>query len=92
MELDSTEAIVATVEAGLGVGFVSTWAVRKELHLGTVVQVRVKGLEVRRQFTLIRPLGPAPTGSAGTFWRFAVEQNGIQSEKIPRVIPETNRS
>lgn len=91
-ELDSTEAIVATVEAGLGLGFVSTWAVRKELQLGTVIQLRVKGLEVRRQFTLIRPLGPAPTGSAGTFWRFAVAQNGVQSAKIQRVISETNRS
>jgi LysR family transcriptional regulator, transcriptional activator of the cysJI operon len=87
MELDSTEAIVATVEAGLGLGFVSTWAVRKELQLETVVQLRVKGLKVRRQFTLIRPLGPDPTGSAGTFWRFAVEQNGKQSEKIPKLIP-----
>ena len=31
MDLDSTEAIKSAVEAGLGVGFVSRWAISKEL-------------------------------------------------------------
>jgi LysR family transcriptional regulator, transcriptional activator of the cysJI operon len=91
MELDSTEAIVSTVEAGLGVGFVSTWAVRKELLLGTVVQIPVKGLEVRRQFTLVRPLGPSPSGATGIFWQFALEQMGLQAANGPKLITKTNR-
>ena len=58
MELDSTEAIVSGVEAGLGVGFVSELAIRKELRLGTLATARIQGLEIRRPFSLIRLRGP----------------------------------
>jgi len=34
MNLDSTEAIKSAVEAGLGIGFVSRWAILKELEAG----------------------------------------------------------
>jgi DNA-binding transcriptional LysR family regulator len=71
MELDSTEAIVSGVEAGLGVGFVSRWAIGKEVRLGTVKPVRVQGLEIVRDLTLIRRSGAAPDGAAGAFERFA---------------------
>jgi LysR family transcriptional regulator, transcriptional activator of the cysJI operon len=71
MELDSTEAIVSGVEAGLGVGFVSRWAIGKEVRLGTVKPVRVQGLEIVRDLTLIRRSGAAPNGAAGAFERFA---------------------
>jgi DNA-binding transcriptional LysR family regulator len=74
MELDSTEAILSGVEAGLGVGFVSQWAIGKELRLGTVKTVAVEGLDMRRDFTLIRHLGPAPDGAAGAFERFALAE------------------
>ncbi len=74
MELDSTEAIVSGVEVGLGVGFVSEWAVGKELHLGTVMTVHVEDLKIHRQFTLVRVAGPVPEGAAGVFRRFALSQ------------------
>lgn len=74
MELDSTEAIVSGVEAGLGVGFVSQWAVGKELHLGTVVPIHVEDLKIHREFTLVRVAGPVPEGPAGAFRRFALAQ------------------
>jgi DNA-binding transcriptional LysR family regulator len=68
MELDSTEAIKSGVEAGLGVGFVSRWALR---HSQTIRVIRVEGLEINRTFQFIYPHGPEPEGSAGTFLRFA---------------------
>ena len=37
MDLDSTEAIKSAVEAGLGIGFVSVWAIFKELELGALM-------------------------------------------------------
>jgi DNA-binding transcriptional LysR family regulator len=74
MDLDSTEAIVSGVEAGLGVGFVSRWAIGKELKLGTLKQVRVRGLEIVRDLTLIRRPGPVPEGAAGAFERFARDE------------------
>ena len=44
IDLDSTEAIKSAVEIGLGVGFVSRWALSKELELGTLKVVQVSGM------------------------------------------------
>ncbi|MBV8115726.1 MAG: LysR family transcriptional regulator [Silvibacterium sp.] len=74
MDLDSTEAIVSGVEAGLGVGFVSQWAIGKEVRLGTLKPVRVAGLEIVRDLTLIQRSGPSPEGAAAAFERFALHE------------------
>jgi LysR family transcriptional regulator, transcriptional activator of the cysJI operon len=71
-ELDSTEAIISGVEAELGVGFVSLWALGKALRLGTVKVVGVKGLEMRRDFSFARLAGAEMTGAAAAFQRFAM--------------------
>jgi len=70
MELDSTEAIKAVVEAGLGVGFVSARAIQKELKLRTLQIGRVEGLRIRRRFSIIRLPGPQPGGLAGAFLHY----------------------
>jgi LysR family transcriptional regulator, transcriptional activator of the cysJI operon len=72
MDLDSIVAIISAVEARLGAGFVSEWAIRKELRLGTVRVIPVEGLDIRRDLTLIRRFGPVPEGPAGAFERFAL--------------------
>ena len=74
LELDSTEAIISGVEAGLGLGFISEWAARKALRLGTVSPAHIEGLDIRRNLTLIRRSGPAVNGAPGAFWRFACAQ------------------
>ena len=85
MELDSTEAIISGVEAGLGLGFVSSWAIGKAFRLGTVVPVRVDGLEIHRDLTIVRRLGPPPEGVAASFQRFALAQNaGLSAGKKSR--------
>jgi DNA-binding transcriptional LysR family regulator len=53
MELSSLEAIKTAVQAGLGVAFVSTTAIDKELQLGVLRQVNVEGLHMRRSITLL---------------------------------------
>jgi DNA-binding transcriptional LysR family regulator len=70
MELDSTEGLLSAVEAGLGATFVSRWAVRNQLSLGTLKIARVRGLKLSRQFSIAYPAGPAPTGNVGAFHRF----------------------
>ena len=75
MELDSTEAIVSGVEAGLGVGFVSEWAMRKELRLGTVATASIEGMHILRAFSLIRPSGPVPAGPIAAFRSFAMSHS-----------------
>jgi LysR family transcriptional regulator, transcriptional activator of the cysJI operon len=77
MELDSIVAIISAVEAGLGAGFVSEWAIRKEVRLGTVRVISVEGLDIRRDMTLIRHFGPVPEGPTGAFERFALVEGGM---------------
>ena len=67
MELDSTEGLLHAVEAGLGVTFVSRWAVRNQLALGTLKVARVEGLKLSRSFSIAYPAGPAPSGNVGVF-------------------------
>jgi len=70
LELDSTEGLLSAVEAGLGVTFVSRWAVRNQLALGTLKLARVRDLKLSRKFSLAYPAGPEPSGSIGAFCRF----------------------
>jgi DNA-binding transcriptional LysR family regulator len=74
MELDSTGAIVSAVEAGLGVGIVSQFAIHKELRLGTIATVTVIGLEMKRAFSIVRKRGPVEAGPAQAFRQFALSQ------------------
>jgi DNA-binding transcriptional LysR family regulator len=74
MDLDSTEAIKSAVEVGLGIGFVSRWAISKELELGALKVAEVVGLRVDRHFSLISRTGPEPQGPAGAFRTFALER------------------
>jgi LysR family transcriptional regulator, low CO2-responsive transcriptional regulator len=57
-ELDSNEAIKRTVDAGLGVAFVSKLVVEDELRRGELLSFRIEGLEpMRRTVQLLRPDG-----------------------------------
>jgi LysR family transcriptional regulator, transcriptional activator of the cysJI operon len=83
MELDSTEAIKSAVEAGLGVGFVSRWAIAKELELGTLKVAEVSGVRATRHFSLISRTGPEPRGPAGALRTFALGRARLLS-RLPR--------
>ena len=74
MTFDSTEGLLSAVEAGLGIGFVSRWAVRNQLVLGTLKLARVRGLNLARMFSLATVAGPEPAGLAGAFHRFVLER------------------
>jgi DNA-binding transcriptional LysR family regulator len=87
MNLDSTEAIKSAVEAGLGIGFVSRWAISKELELGALKVAGVAGLRVMRHFSLISHTGPEPQGPPGAFRTFALGRARLlasTSRKAPR--------
>jgi DNA-binding transcriptional LysR family regulator len=71
IELDSTEAIKSAVRAGLGVGFVSESALSREIALRLLKTVRVRKLDIRRQFLFVYPRGPEPTGIEGKFLTFS---------------------
>lgn len=81
MELDSTEALLSAVEAGLGITFVSRWAVRNQLALGTLRVAHVRGLKLSRKFSMAYAAGPEPAGNVGAFRRFLLAR---ASELAPR--------
>src|SRR5271156_2783556 len=74
MTFDSTEGLLSAVEAGLGIGFVSRWAVRNQLALGTLKLARVRGLNIARMFSMATVTGPEAAGVARIFQRFVLER------------------
>jgi DNA-binding transcriptional LysR family regulator len=63
LELGSNAGIKDAVKRGLGVAFLSRFCVQKELAARELLTVRVRGLDLTRQFYLVhhrrRPLSPA---------------------------------
>lgn len=51
--LGTTQSVVSAVEAGVGIAFVSNWAIKKSLALGLVKTVAIDGLKLRRDFYCI---------------------------------------
>ncbi len=62
IELNSTEAILGSIESGVGVGFVSRSAIHRQLALGTLAVVTMKGLAIPRDLLLLTPPGPEAAG------------------------------
>jgi DNA-binding transcriptional LysR family regulator len=54
MELNSIEAIKNAVQAGLGAAFLSVTAIKKELQMGALQQVRIDGVVIKRMLLQIR--------------------------------------
>lgn len=62
VDLNSTEGIIAAVEAGLGIGFVPYLAVEKELAQGSVKVIPLDDGPIRRQLSSVLLNGPDPRG------------------------------
>lgn len=55
MELGSTQAIITAVEAGLGISFVSFWAVRREEAFKRLVVKKLEGVSLKRKLYYLYP-------------------------------------
>ena len=67
-EVDSNEAIKRSVEAGLGIGFLSRLVVADEIARGQLVEFRIEGAErMERAVYLLRPDGREPTAAERAF-------------------------
>ncbi len=73
MELDHTEAIKQGVMAGLGVAFVSIYAVRGEVATGRLRALRLRGIQVQRHFHVIHHEARRVTASARAFMELLEE-------------------
>jgi DNA-binding transcriptional LysR family regulator len=49
------------------VGFVSRFALERQRALGTLAVVKVKGLHVTREFSMVHPRGPKTNAAAQAF-------------------------
>ena len=69
MEFGSTQIIKESVEAGLGISFLSQWPVRKEMALGTLRTITAAGREkpFTRQFSIVTQETPFRTKAAEVF-------------------------
>src|SRR5262245_44298809 len=86
--LDHTEAIKQAVMAGLGVAFVSIYAVRGELDTGRLARARLRGLDIQRHFHVIHNDARALTARAKAFIT-ALQSWGPRA--IPGRMPDRRR-
>lgn len=70
LELGNAEAIVAAVEAGIGLSFVSRMSAACPLASECVVEVPVQGFDLRRRICMVRRAMPVPNRALDVFWRF----------------------
>jgi len=74
LELGLQESVRSAVQAGYGVTFISRSAVEPELAAGTLTSARVKGLDAKREISLVRSSGRTATRAADAFVEFARAQ------------------
>ncbi len=84
MEFDSTESLLSAVEAGLGVTFVSQWAARNHLALGTLKVARTPDLKLARKFSIAYSAGPVPDGNPGAFRAYLLARGMEQTSRAPQ--------
>lgn len=56
MTLGSSEALKSAVESGVGYSIISNMAVKREMELGLLKQVPVKGMSLKRRFLIVYPI------------------------------------
>jgi DNA-binding transcriptional LysR family regulator len=83
LELGSTEACKAAVEAGLAVGFLARVAIDKELALGTIRPLDLVRLHIARTFRWALSSQAPPSGIAGRFYRLASSSAALITTRSP---------
>lgn len=84
MELDHTETIKRAVMAGLGVAFVSRYAVEDEVRAGRLRTLAVQGVTIRRHFHVIHDERRPLSASARAFMSFLDGNGAPSSASAPR--------
>jgi len=84
MELNSTEALLAYVEQGLGIGFHSRAAVRGRIRLGSLIPVAVRGLKIARDLSFVTLRSDEPRGNAALLLDFLRERRVLPDGRPTR--------
>jgi len=83
LELENAEAIVKTVEAGFGVSFVSRLAADWALKCGSIVEVKVRDVELERKIYMLRRHFSTPNRVVETFWSFSHDKQNEDILQLP---------
>jgi LysR family transcriptional regulator, low CO2-responsive transcriptional regulator len=86
--LGSNEAVKRAVIAGVGVSFVSAISVQRELAQGSLVQIPVTGIDIRRQFYLVKRKGRELSPAAIALSAVLLELYS-DAEEAPGALPST---
>lgn len=82
IELDNPEAIKQAVETGLGIAFISKFAVRRELNAKTLIALKVKDLEVSRELKIVHRKDKHLSPAATEFIELAKEHSSAASKAL----------
>jgi LysR family transcriptional regulator, low CO2-responsive transcriptional regulator len=83
MEVGNAEAIVRTVAAGYGIGFVSEIATDYALERGSVANVRVDGLNLQRTIYMVRKRIGDAYRPRDAFWSFVHAEENVDLLQLP---------
>ncbi|HEX8846153.1 MAG TPA: selenium metabolism-associated LysR family transcriptional regulator [Pyrinomonadaceae bacterium] len=76
MEMDNPEAVKNAVQGGMGVAFLSRFAVETELKAGTLTAVKVRGLSVSRELKIVYRRDKHLSRAARAFVEMALAAGG----------------
>lgn len=85
MTLGNAESIEMSVEAGLGIAFVSRYVACRGVALGRVVEVPVRGMTLKRSIYMVRHIRRSATPPQQSFWDYAFDPSseGIRTLAVP---------
>lgn len=83
LTLANAEAIEVSVEAGIGVAFISKLAAERGLALKRVVEVPVKGVALERAIYIVRHQRHASTPLKQAFWDFVFDPINEPIRRLP---------
>jgi DNA-binding transcriptional LysR family regulator len=81
LTMSGTEEVKKAVEANLGIGFVSRYAIGREIEDGSLVPLRIDGFRVQRDFELIWPKGHSLPATAEPLIEIA--RHHLESLAVP---------
>ncbi len=74
MEMENPESVKKAVQSGLGIAFISKFALEAELKAKTLVAVRVRGLGINRELKIVHRKDKHLSRAARTFIELALAQ------------------
>ena len=83
MTLGNAEAIEMSVEAGLGVAFISRFVASRGVMLGRIAEVPVEGMPLTRLIYMVRHVRRAATPPQQAFWDFAFDPANEEMRHLP---------